>query len=1568
MSTGARGTIFLSHTSANDLFVKDLRLRLEDRGFVVKEDSSFRAGDSLPESVRKAIDGADYAIGVVSAEAVKSGWVKRELRYAQKIATSRPGFRVIPLRLSNATVAEVRAIFELPEPGPGADLEDWPPELISIDVGKGAGAMDALIARVVDAIEGRVDHPPAANRPRRVTELADLVLHLRNPRFEFLKDEKGGEIRRPVAEASLAFYPPNASKPSHESPEFIFAAPLGKIEAADLSYYLERYFITPFGVFKDRADAIAARLPEWGHDLWSALAPDRTEHANVFKAWKRIAATAQRRFTIEIPPTASLSSKTTAEGKEAYSQRLEASTALLSLPWELLHDVFSYLFLDGVGVRVRRSLPGGDDPVDFPVEMYKLPLRVLIVCARPEDEGVPYIDHRVSVRPLTEALNALGDLASYDFLTPPTFNALKEKLREALARGEPYHIVHFDGHGAYDKFHGLGSLVFEHPDDAASGRLHGRAHDNVNADRLGKELRHAGVGLFFLEACESAMSEEKPEASVAGRLLQSGVASVAAMSHSVLVETARRFTEAFYPALARGERVGAAMLEGQRHLYDKRHRGWGWEPSSDGSGKMYRIPLELQDWFVPVLYQNDDDPVLLTEPPPAGRVLEEIHTERALALGERMPKPPEHAFVGRSRELLAAERLLVEQGERYLVLRGEGGEGKTTLACELARWLVSTRRMDRAVFASVENLQDVRGVLWEWGTQLVPDFASRAFDSLASAESLVANALAERDVVLVLDNVESILPPPADSEAACARVFDQAILDAILGLCRRLMKVGKTRMIFTSREALPAGSGLDEKRNTVAIGRLSVSAGMELVARLLAETNGQGSTVSAEALQAERDEEIKALVNTVGGHARSLVLLTPELARHGLAATTAELAAIMEDLERRYPGERERSLFASVELSLRRLPKYLRSKVGPLGVFQGGGNTSSIRMVAGLNVERDEEIALAVGLSRVGLVEIIPPGGLPYLRFDPALAPMLRRELRLKGNDQNDAEALALALWAQAYRKLADFLFDKLLDTRYVAHLTSLELPNLLAALRLYDEVLNENGSPSRKVNLEASAEDVIDFATDLETLLRHLGRGEALAIASDIRERAREIHERSVGKAWSDSAYSAAVEGVESLLAANRFQDAIAAAKLLIQRIAASSDPAKESTVYERAIATVLLSTALRFAGMPEEARETIAAARADFESLAASTTDHTTKRRSASMASNCIIEEGNCLLSLGQLEEAASRYTDAIDRNKELGDFHSLAMNKFHLGNVRLLQDRFEGALALYHDARELLESHGESAASEWAQIGVVHKKTDRFEEAEVAFQRALAQEVLHSDRLGEAAILNQLGDLYLLMDGKREASLKLFRRALAIISDPANGDDRVYEAQLRYNVAVAMVALGRFEEARSELTRASECSLGDGPNTAPWKHLGLLAKIEFGVGNTEAAADARSQAMIAYESARRQGWGVTDGAGSQLCRFVGASILAKTPRALISDEVCAQLPAIEADLDERLQKYSSPLAPPYLLALAPKLLAILAGMRDPGLAGDPALDYDDAVELKLLLELLADESQPVVITAFR
>ena len=45
-----------------------------------------------------------------------------------------------------------------------------------------------------------------------------------------------------------------------------------------------------------------------------------------------------------------------------------------------------------------------------------------------------------------------------------------------------------------------------------------------------------------------------------------------------------------------------------------------------------------------------------------------------------------------------------------------------------------------------------------------------------------------------------------------------------------------------------------------------------------------------------------------------------------------------------------------------------------------------------------------------------------------------------------------------------------------------------------------------------------------------------------------------------------------------------------------------------------------------------------------------------------------------------------------------------------------------------------------------------------------------------------------------------------------------------------------------------------------------------------------------------------------------------------------------------------------PGYLKPVIPKLIAICLGDRNPALADDPELDYDDAAELLLLLEALS------------
>lgn len=1565
MSSASARTVFVSHTSKNDPFVAALKHRLESRGYTVLEDSQFVPGDILPENVKGFLDRAPTVIAVGSAEATGAHWVKRELLYAQQQKK-----RIIPLMLPQSSTAQLREIFGLHEPKTTDRLEDWPPELIGIRVQDGAGGLDAMLPALLDALEGRGGGgqlDPGQARPS--VPLADLVLRLRAARFEMVKNPQGAEVRRPAATASLAYYPPGATEPAAESPELMLVAPLDKVVATDLRFYLERYFLTPYGSFTERARGIEARLPEWGQDLWETLpAPDPAtpKAPDPIKAWKAQAAQSDRRFTVQAPPARVLRRSASEEEKTAHRTELEATTELLALPWELLHDGHGYLFHDGIGVRVRRSLPGGESPAELPESARHAPLRVLAVCARPEADGTAYIDHRVSIQPLTEALNALGDLAEYEILSPPTFTALCDKLRAALAKGRPFHIVHFDGHGVFDKVNGLGALVFEHPEDTA--KLHHRRAEIIPADRLGAELRHCGVGLFFLEACQSAQAEENPEASVAGRLLQSGVESVVAMSHSVLVETARRFTAAFYPALAEGARVGAAMLAGQRELARHRQRGWGWEPRGDEPGKMQRMPLELHDWFVPVLYQDGADPVLLPVPPHSDRVRLELEKDRELATGT-LPKPPPHSFVGRSRLLLAAERLMLEAGKNYVVLRGEGGEGKTTLATELARWLVATRRASHAAFASVENLpaEAVRAVLSQWGTQLVPDFAARA-DSKDHALDALAAALRTRSVVLVLDNMESILPPPADSAAAGARASDAGVLAAILEVCARLCELApRTRIVFTSREALPTDSPFGDRDHLLEVGRLSRDEGMELVSRVLAQK--EGGLVNAEALRAEKEEDIAALVTTVNAHARSLVLLTPELATRGLRATTEEVAAIMADLERRYPGERERSLFASLELSLRRLPQEVRGVIATLGVAQGGGCLLGLQKV----LEVAPQIGYAIGslLTQVGLCEMVGvveepkrPSDL-FLRFDPALAPALLRELREQGGE---AETQARTRWAQAYRGLADFLYrQRSQDAHLVVHLTLLELPNLLAALRAWSESMTAAAEPSAArpgstslVLPEATPEAVIEFATEMEGLLANLGRREALAEAAAIRTHAASLHASQPDRGLTHAAYLAASATIERLLGAGRFAEATRAAQALVNQCEAAPDDAFENLDYDRATAHFTLGRALKMSGDPRAALTALATARERYISLATTMTDPDHRQASAIMASACLTEQGDCLCDLGELELAAGKYEQQIRESDQLSDRRCVATGKFQLGTVRLKQGRFGDALRTYAEARETFDALGEpqSVATAWHQIGIVHEKAGHLEEAETAYLRSLSMEVQAGNKPGEADSRGQLGNLYSRMPGRREDAVAFYLQAAEINADPAIADP-LKEGLSRSNAANTLIALGRHAEARQQLHRSLACKVPYGPNAEPWKTWNILHNLETAVGNPAAAAEARAQAIAAYAAARRGGWEITHGAGAQLCRHVRVIIAAKdpaTPPETIPAEVRAQLLAQEPQLRANLTAYTrDPNAREDLRALAPPLLAILDGSRDPALATDPALDYDDAVELTLLLEQL-------------
>lgn len=902
--------------------------------------------------------------------------------------------------------------------------------------------------------------------------------------------------------------------------------------------------------------------------------------------------------------------------------------------------------------------------------------------------------------------------------------------------------------------------------------------------------------------------------------------------------------------------------------------------------------MHLQDWFVPVLYQEQHDPQLITRLLPDA--VQQLQTrQRNLILGA-LPDAPAHHFQGRSRELLALERLLHIQP--YVVLRGQGGAGKTTLAVELARWLVRTGRFRRTAFVSVESSGDARTVLDALGRQLVPNYSVAQYKGLEQALKPVERALRDFPTLIVLDNLESVLPDRSSQSPAAAPV------EELLKLCQTLLNAHpQTRLLFTSREMLPAP--FNQAKRTVMLGALSREDAIALVGQVMAQ---EGLTPEASD-PGGTPEEITELVEAVNRHARALVLLAREVAQRGVRSTTENLRQIMADLERTHPGERENSLYASVELSLRRLTPEQRQQVRKLGVFHGGAHLFVLSQV--LEVDADAVKSLAIALIEVGLAEDM---GYGHLGLDPALAPYLLNDL------SDEEQQVTRERWGAAMGALTQFLYKQCFkDAQLAAHLTLLELPNLLELLVWTEETL--------------APEEISQVAGLIEQLLQYLDRPHAMAQAVRVRETATQ---RLGG--WGLVQFRATRLDIERLMQRGDVHTAHIAAQQLLQRSLDAGEEAYQGAVYDLAMAYTLIGQVLGASGAAEEALKYYAQAQQRFQGLADGG-----NTEALQMVGAVLAQSAGRLRDLGRLDEAAVANEAAIKRFEEIGDERNIASAKGNLGTIRELQSRYEEALTAHTEARNIFANLGEPrmVATAWHQIGRVYQEMKNFEQAEFMYRQSLTIKVQLKDRLGEAATLDQLGILYDQMNHLEESII--FHQQAADIRFKLQ--DYRAEGGSRSNLADALIKLQRYDDARRELLRAIECKQPYGHAALLWKTWDILEDLELAMGNAQAAAQARQQAIESYAAYRRAG-GENRTPGAVLCGFVWQTIQQDQ-----IDEAIQQIAQFLEQADE-----------PWAKAMVPKLQAILRGERDPALADDPELDFDDAAELKLLLEQLAQHTQ--------
>ncbi len=748
--------------------------------------------------------------------------------------------------------------------------------------------------------------------------------------------------------------------------------------------------------------------------------------------------------------------------------------------------------------------------------------------------------------------------------------------------------------------------------------------------------------------------------------------------------------------------------------------------------------------------------------------------------------------------------------------------------------------------------------------------------------------------------MESILLPPFMREETPEALSQDAAeeLRAILTLCERLLKASDTRVIFTSREALPAP--FNSARNRRELYQLDRDDAVKLIERVL---NAAGDNVGASSDAAR--EEIEQLVDAVHCHARTLALLAPSLQKYGVETTCESLIELMEDMEKRFPGSREKSVFASVELSLRRMSQANQDRVRVLGVFHGAVDLDVLRHM--MQWQEKDLTSLALELVVTGLAT---PNRYNHLTLNPALCPYLRGRMNAEQRDELTVR------WMEATIGYVEFLRQQRQRNAEVAStLTVLDLPNLFALLDLVQVLLD--------------AEATIGLAATIYGLIQGLGKPILLERVGHVRD----TTAATLGNTWNHAQFEAARTRIEQQLDTGRLRQALEGALELHRRTYDAGKQAYSNADYDLAAACWLLGRVLEIIGESERALPLLDEARQRFETFALTHSGIGAE----GMAAKCFSEIGDCLVNLGRLDEAVAAYDECIRRSEQVGDSRSVAVAKSQIASILSIQHYSSEALAALGEARERFTELDEpgSVAIIWQQMGSVYSEAGEPQEAEDAYRKSLAIKVRLGNTAGQASTLVELGSLYMKLRRTEEA-VPFYKQAAekyAEITDFKN------EGKARSGLASAFLILGRLDDARQEIQRSIKCAESSGHDIEPWKFWQILSGIETRAKNSTAAADAKRKAIKCYFAYRRDGGENHDSEGR--------ISLAVTESLLAGDEAAAATLLQELATDPR----STGSLGTYLHALE----AIVNGSRDRTLADGPDLHYGMATEILFLIETL-------------
>lgn len=738
---------------------------------------------------------------------------------------------------------------------------------------------------------------------------------------------------------------------ARSAPTVTFKHPFDSKVLADLRWYLEEYLRFPYGLEPENAKKIEQQLQAWGQQLFD-LVFRRSDKAREF-----------------------FQEATRAGLDKCEISIVSDNPAVLNLPWELLFTP-DYQFLAPLLAGMYRSLSEYAVRADMG-EMSDEQLNILLVIARPY--GAKDINFQTIARPMLEALKPIQKQVNLTVLRPPS---LKQFEAELNARKGFYHIVHFDGHGdfqadsktvqtQYGKS-GEGVLVFED------------AHGNpeiVTAREIAQYLTDCRVPIFILNACKSGQAGEEAFSSVAGQLVKLGAKGVVAMAYSVYATGAKHFMGRLYGELVRGQDIASAVAAGRKSMSIDKQR-----PSPKGL-------LPLQDWLVPVLYQQE--PCRPFRPKTATPSFEDLIAETENPQSKILIDLPEvstYGFIGRDYDILCLERAFRQN--HVVLLQGMGGVGKTELAGGFARWLGDTQgRTGGVFFTSFERGAGLSQVVNQigrakWGEKFASATAEKQQD-------VVRQYLQTNPCLLIWDNFEPVNGFPQGNQPLVPAAERESLKQFL-----KQLRGGQSWVLITSRREenwLDCGYALRGLKGLVQ------PDAEELAARILLEAGVDRAKLPGEYLE---------LLELLGGHPLSLRVVLRHLKTQTPVQLIEALRRGLDTFQGAQEEGREKSLVVSLDYSFANLSERARQHLPFLGLFSErvdahwldnfSANPDSdwgqaYRAVFEENLQESDWIGLLNEATAAGILEDL---GESIYKVHPALPWYLRQQLDKMGSQE----------------------------------------------------------------------------------------------------------------------------------------------------------------------------------------------------------------------------------------------------------------------------------------------------------------------------------------------------------------------------------------------------------------------------------------------------------------------------------------------------------------------------------------------------------------------------------------